>query len=167
MANWTDGHLFGLILVGLAVFVFLVLLMTRWRVLRFRARAIPGTAKVFSSIHFSGEGGSGYRTEVYFVDESGSTVETKLALTYPTSRGQEIDILYDPNSPKKVMQPLAQGLSVGHRLEKGLLSLGCLGWSFVLGFLVSGLILMLVGFGDPICADPTFRDMDFCLNDRR
>ncbi len=165
MANWTDGHLFGLILVGLAVFVFLVFLMTRWGAVRFRARAIPATATVFSSKHFSGEGGSGYRTEVYFTDESGNTVETKLALTYPTSRGQEINILYDPNSPKKVMEPLTQGLSVAARPDKGLLSLGCLAWTFVLGFLISGLLLMLLGFGDPICDDPTFRDMEFCLTD--
>ena len=129
MANWTDGQLFGLILVALAVFVFIVLLMTRWGALRFRARAIPATAKVFSSKHFSSEGGSGYRTEVYFVDESGNNIETKLALTYPTSRGQEINILYDPRSPRKVMEPLARGLSVAHRPEKGLRSLGCLGWT--------------------------------------
>ena len=104
---------------------------------------------------------------MYFVDESGNNIETKLALTYPTSRGQEINILYDPRSPRKVVEPLARGLSVAHRPEKGLLSLGCLGWTFVLGFLIPGLILMLVGFGDPICDDPTFRDMDFCLTGRQ
>ena len=162
MANWTDGQLFGLILVVLAVFLFLVFLMTRWLTLRFRARGVPATATVLSSRDFGGEGGSLYRTEVYFVDESGNTVETKLTLTVRHLEGQQIDILYDPDSPKK-----AQGLSVHDRAEKGLLSLGCFVWTFLLVFLVSGLFLMLVPFGDPICNDPTFRDMDFCLTGRQ
>lgn len=161
MANWRDSQFFGLILVLLAAFVFLVLVMTRRRALRFHARAIPTTATVFSSGYPS-------RTEVYFVDENGNDVDTSLTLTYPTQRGQRIEILYDPRSPKKAITPPAdRGLSVQHRPEKGPLSLGWLGWTLVLCFLIPGLVLMLVPFGAPICDDPAFRDMDFCLTGDR
>ena len=162
MADLTDGQLIGLITLGMGVIAFFAVLEWRRRTLRLYRNGLMAVAEVRSSEYRSGEHGSFYRIGILFTDISGEAVYARLNLKRSYKRGEEIRVIYDPDKPTRVDISPEVG---GWNPDGGLFAFG-IRWLLVLIFVVPGLAMILFPFGDPICDDPTFRDMTFCVEAR-
>lgn len=120
--------------------------------------AVPAVAIVEEVKYRSGEAGRWYRTELTFADVRGGTVRTKVNLGQSHSPGQRVNIVHDPQSPKRVMLATEVGR---WNPDGGRLAFGAR-WALILIFLIPGIFLLIVPLGDPICTHPTFRDMELC-----
>lgn len=160
MAELTVGQFLGLMLVLFAVVLFLGVVIWRFRTLRLYDRAVPGMAKVISVQRQSGEGGTSYASEITFTDLVGEKVYS-VAYTRKNvySVGQNLRIVYDPEKSKRAVPQSSKW-----NPDKGLLALGRQ-WPLVLIFLVPGVVLPLIRFGDPICQaqHSIFNDVGFCV----
>lgn len=146
MTTWTDGQVFGLILVGMGSVAFLVILEWRRRTFRMGKSGVPAVATVGNVKYRKGEAGSFYRAELSFVDKHDEVVKTKVSVGSAQPKGARINIIYDPDSPTRVM--LASHVGRWNP-DDGLLAFGGW-WTPVLILLVPGIVLILIPVGPQI-----------------
>jgi len=119
-------------------------------------------AEVLSTETRSGEAGTFYRTGFRYVDVDGADTYVTKSIGVRFAVGNRVTLVYDPENPGRVdLAEAVEGWSPG----RGLFALGRR-WFLVLIFAVPGVLMILFPFGEPICDDPTFRDMDFCVEAR-
>jgi hypothetical protein len=124
-------------------------------------KGVTTEAEVLSSRKRSGgDGATEYRTELRYVDVNGHNVSVTKPLLNFHGRGEKITVVYDPGNPTRM--ELAEAVERS-KPDGGLFALGRSRWIPVLLFVIPGVLMILFPFGDPICDDPTFRDMAFCV----
>ena len=165
MADMRDGHLLGWLVLFTGVFLMAGFVFFRLRALRLYRDGVTTNAVVLAVKRTSGgeAGGIYYRTDVRFTDVNGVEILGRMTVAHQYRREERISVVYDPKRPKRLA---LEADREGARSDRGVLALGWFGWGFIGIFVVAGLILIFIGGGDPICDDPTFRDMNFCVQAR-
>lgn len=173
MSDVTDGQLMGAIILLAGAFVFLSSFVTRHRTLRLFSSGIRTSARVVDVLRRKMEGSTFYRLNVEFEGPDGGLVRTKTRVGSkliagidgldrdgsPLSVEVRVPVIYDPDRPKRVMVEAA--VDQLHP-ERGVLALHWVAWGIVGLFVGAGLILMIVGGGDPICSDPDIGRLALC-----